>query len=208
MFSGNRPGSRLRQIGRVAGESIPSLFGAASAAMTGGNLPGVALTAGAAQGGHAAGRRLFRDRFGNSEFFDNLAEQVNARAIDRFDASDSARVPVLVSGGDMAERMGGYVGGAGGTIAGLVGTNLLQNVIFPQRPTPEVVMPQPVMPQQGMPQQAMPVMAGEMVAGSPVGPGVLTPLNAEQIKRAQTRAAEQAALNAYYAQSLSAYPVQ
>ncbi len=54
----------------------------------------------------------------------------------------------------------------------------------------------PNQPPDAMPQQPPQVVGIETV----------TPLNEEQVKKAQKRAQEQAALNAFYAQQLGQYP--
>lgn len=94
----------------------------------------------------------------------------------------------LIASNPYAQRAAGLaVLGTGGVIVNnmLNGDQDQQYVVAPNQPP-----------------TAMPQQSPDQV----VGIETLTPLNEEQVKKAQKRAQEQAALNAFYAQQLGQYP--
>jgi hypothetical protein len=201
--------ARLAGMMNILRQSSPAISGLVGGMATGGGLSGGLLTAGLTQGGNELGSRMFREHFSDSKFVQNLTESYNKRKLDhhnampvstRLEIGDPDYIPRSQS--EMASQLGGYVGGGLGALAGLGGTAILGNMFAPDEP--EVVYaqqpvaiaaPNPVQQQQVM-QQGQSPPQGQIV------------LNAEQVKKAQQRALEQAALNQYYAERLTEYPVQ
>jgi hypothetical protein len=207
--------ARLAGMMNMLRQSSPAISGLISGMATGGGIPGGLLTAGLTQGGNELGSRMFAKHLAGNEMVGKLADRSNTNRQIRYDAMPAPTPLQMEAPGytpraafapqtheEFAGEMGGYVGGGLGALAGLGGTAILGSIFAPDEP--EVVYaqppispaaPNPVQQQQAM-QQGQSPPQGQIV------------LNAEQVKKAQQRALEQAALNQYYAEQLTQYPVQ
>lgn len=153
---------------------------------TGQGLIGSGVSAGISEAAQWAGGKLGRRFLGDSQFANNLADNARTQAFRQMgnlpDGVNNPMYPFLemqygLTGGDVGEAIGSTIGG----VAGLGVMPLAQTLFF--RPEEKPAQSQPIQLQ------------------SP------PTLNAEQVKKAQQRALEQAALNQYYAESLGNYPV-
>lgn len=197
-------------IARLAGRVMPAISGLATGVVSGG-LAGGMLTAGLTQGGSELGSRLFVKHLADNDLIAKLNQRSNANrqmAYDRMPDPTPAQMStpgymprdpfVPRTNADFAGEVGGYVGGGLGLLGGLGGTAILGSIFNRDEPEP-IYVQQPIAvaaPPQPMPQGQAPPQ------------GTVPQLNAEQVKKAQQRALEQAALNEYYAQQLLQYPVQ
>lgn len=204
-------------MARLAGylkSASPAISGLVGGMASGGGIPGGLLTAGLTQGGNELGSRMFAKHLAGNEMIGKLADRSNANRQIRYDAMP-APTPLQMeapgyapraafapqTGEEFAGEMGGYVGGGLGALAGLGATAILGSIFAPDesevvyaQPPTAISAPNPV--QQQAIQQGQSPPQGQIV------------LNAEQVKKAQQRALEQAALNQYYAEQLTQYPVQ
>jgi hypothetical protein len=184
---------------RLAGKlirSMPSIVGAGTGLATGQGFLGSALAGGLAQLGESAGRELFENRFSNNRLIDGLTESVNNQRMAYHNSISSPDAFAVSTNHDVASVLGSVAGSVAGTGLGLIGSNVLRGMFNHSEP-------QEVVAASSIPIQQVPVA---VQAQSP--PEGVIALNAEQVKKAQQRAMEQAALNQYYAQQLAQYPVQ
>jgi hypothetical protein len=207
--------ARLAGMMNILRQSSPAISGLVGGMASGGGISGGLLTAGLTQGGNELGSRMFAKHLSGNEMMGKLSDRSNANRQIRYDAMPAPTPLQMEAPGytpraafvpqtheEFAGEMGGYVGGGLGALAGLGGTAILGSIFAPDEP--EVVYaqqpvaiaaPNPVQQQQ-VTQQGQSPPQGQIV------------LNAEQVKKAQQRALEQAALNQYYAEQLTQYPVQ